>query len=99
MFRQPEPQPIFKRGGGTYESEHGVDHSSKTASCKNPDNCADQSDARGGDADAVEDEHDVAGELDAVDTVLDGRWPFEICEVYAVLQLLLDRHRGVEMEG
>ncbi len=92
-------RPFSGREGQTYESEHGVDHSSETTSEEDPDEGAEQSDARGRDADAVEDEHDVAGELDAVDAVLDGGWPFEVREVYAVLQLVLYRHRGIEVEG
>lgn len=97
MFRQPEPQPIQEEG--TYEGEHRVDHSAETASEEDPNKCAEQSDACGGDADAVEDEHDIAGELDAVDAVLDGGWPLEVGEVYAVLQLVLYCHGGIEVEG
>ena len=83
---------------GTYGGYHGVDHGAQHSVDEDTKQCAHQRNADGGRTQAVDDKHDFAGEFDAVDGILDSRWPFQIRQVDAGLQLVLDDEGGVEVE-
>ena len=83
---------------GTYNGKHRIDHSHKPTACKDTNECTNESKTNCADADAVQHEHNIAGKLGRLNTVLDCGGPLQIRQVDTGFQFVLDGFSGVEMK-
>lgn len=89
---------FWKDFGITYRRKNKIHDSAVSPCLSDPNQGRNESHTGGKCSSEVEDKHEVGSSLHSVHAVLNCRWPFQICEFDATLELVLDNGCRVEVK-